>query len=202
MLRSEQIRNFVTLLSSIKDKVIEDRDSLKRNIQSLNSALERYSFSCTHLQAAQNLNRKISILQHKQKDVVPTESRCNIHDIADDTKDLIDSVVDEVKAIGLPSHKDNLEKSVSVTTNVSQKQEQHQNQQQDIVVNILLEAVKDELTGKQRKEILEIVKGKTSEEARKGIFERIKGYGSDVSASIVANLLTNPNVWKALNSLL
>jgi hypothetical protein len=70
-------------------------------------------------------------------------------------------------------------------------------------VSILLESIKDELTGRQRKEVLEIAKNSaTPEEAHKGIWEKLKEFGADVSANIVANILTNPNVWSTLGALL
>lgn len=108
-------------------------------------------------------------------------------------------MVSEVKALGIPIKKANQDRSVNVTTNVSQNQEQNQT----VIVDILLEAIKDELTGRQRKEITEIVnESVTPEEARKTILEKLKDFGHDVSASIVANILTNPNVWNTLGSLL
>lgn len=67
----------------------------------------------------------------------------------------------------------------------------------------MIEAVKDELTGKQRKELLEIAKNaKDPEKARKSIFDKIKGFGEDVAANIVANIVTNPEVWQGLGALL
>ena len=69
-------------------------------------------------------------------------------------------------------------------------------------MNILLDAIKDDLTGKQRKEILEIAKtAKTPKEAHKSILEKLKEFGSDVSASIVDNILTNPQVWGVLGAM-
>lgn len=92
--------------------------------------------------------------------------------------------------------------SINNSLNQSQNQSQKQEQQQDVIVKILFEAVKDELTGKQRKELVAIAKeAATPEEAHKGILEKLKEFGSNVSASIVANILTNPHVWEAMGSL-
>lgn len=91
----------------------------------------------------------------------------------------------------------------TLSQNQKQHQEQNQKQEQDIIVDILLESVKDELTGKQRKELLAIAKAaKDLKEAHKGILEKLKEYGENVSASIVANILTNPDVMTTLGSLL
>ena len=68
----------------------------------------------------------------------------------------------------------------TLSQNQKQHQEQNQKQEQDIIVDILLESVKDELTGKQRKELLAIAKAaKDLKEAHKGILEKLKEYGEN-----------------------
>ena len=105
----------------------------------------------------------------------------------------------EVKALGIPTNKPADDHSVNVSVSQNQKQSQHQ----DVIVNILLDAIKDELTGRQQKEILEIAKNsETPEEARKSIIDKIKGFGDDVAANIIANILTNPSVWSTLGALI
>lgn len=200
MLRTVEINNFTSLLSSIKEKVVEDKVILKDCILQLNGVLERYyCFQDTQLSTADKLKRNILLLERKKCESMPSEPRCNLHDIVEDTRSLIESVISEVKALGIPRKKTANDHSVNV--NVSQSQEQRQTQ--NIIVEILLDAIKDELTGRQRKEIIEIAKRSgTPEEARKGLIEKIKEYGKDVSASIVANLITNPSIWNALGSLL
>ena len=90
---------------------------------------------------------------------------------------------------------------IKIFNNVSQ--EQHQSQQQNLIIEILLEAIKDELTGKQRKDLLEIAERiKDPEKIRKSIFDKIKGFGEGVAANIVANIITNPQVWNNLGMLL
>jgi hypothetical protein len=200
MQREEEARNLVTLFSCLKEQVDEDKVNLRNCILHLNGVLERYyTLQDTPLSTAEKLKRNILLLEHKKCDKITSDPRCNVHDIAEDTKSLIGSVLSEVKALGLPTKKTAQEHSVNVTTNVSQNQEQSQT----VIVNILLDAIKDELTGRQRKEILEIAKNSTTpEEARKSILDKLKEFGSDVTASIVANIITNPNVWSTLSALL
>ena len=82
---------------------------------------------------------------------------------------------------------------VEVNNNLSQSQSQTQSLQ--IVIDIL----KDELTGKQLKDIKEILESKAEVEAKKkSIFDKIKSFGSDIAASIVANIVTNPNILGSL----
>ncbi len=203
-LREEQARGLVSLLNDIKTKVDEDKVNLKNAVIQLNGALERfYDHSDTQLSIADKLKRYILVLEKKKCDFISSDPRCNLHDIAEDTKTLIDSIVAEVNALGIPSRKVSTDKSVNVNTTVTQNQEQHQNQQQDVIVKIMLEAAKDELTGKQRKELLTIAENtKDPKEAQKGIFAKLKEFGEDVAANIVANIMTNPLVWQNLDSLI
>ena len=203
-IREEQAQALIPLLQEIEKKVTEDKVILKNAILHLNGVLERfYSPQDTQMKTAENLERNIRILEKTKKDSFPTETRCNIHNIAEDTKALCDSIITEVKALGIPTRSAVNDKSVNVNTTVTQSQEQKQNQQQEVIVNILLDVIKDELTGKQRKELLAIAKeAKDPQEAYRSVWSKLKEFGEDVTANIVANLITNPQVWQNLGSLL
>lgn len=91
----------------------------------------------------------------------------------------------------------NIDKSVNV--NVNQSQSQSQTQEQKQVVEIFLEAIKDELTGKQFKELKEIAKQEPNpEKAKTKVLDKIKSWSGDVLANVVANIVTNPTVWDGL----
>ena len=66
--------------------------------------------------------------------------------------------------------------------------------------DLFLEAIKDDLTGRQIREIKDVISesGSDKEKARDGIIEKLKSFGSDVAANIVANILTNPIIWGGL----
>lgn len=82
-----------------------------------------------------------------------------------------------------------------VTINVNQSQTQNQSQ----AINIFLESISDEITGKQLKELKAIAnEEKEPEKAKARILEKIKSFGSDVLSNIVANIITNPSVWAGL----
>lgn len=199
----EQKNNIIAILEQKRDYVDEDRDNLANIIISVQNILERYyTKDNAFVKQAEILHQFTTALQTCKKDQYPTYTRCNTKDIAADLKALIDAVKDEISTIGLPgSSKAKVSKGIQITNNVSQTQ--NQSQEQNVIINILLEAIKDELTGKQRKEILEIAKNSASpEEAHRSILDKIKEFGLDVSASIVANILTNPSVWSTLGSLL
>lgn len=91
----------------------------------------------------------------------------------------------------------NNQKEITVNTNINNTNNQSQNQEQSIAINMFLEAIKDDLTGRQLKEIIEVIKESDDDKemARNGIIKKLKSFGSDVAANIVANILTNPAIW-------
>lgn len=86
----------------------------------------------------------------------------------------------------------------SLTINNTNQQEQKQTQ--SITIDLFLEAIKDDLTGRQIREIKDVISesGSDKEKARDGIIEKLKSFGSDVAANIVANIITNPIIWGGL----
>lgn len=89
---------------------------------------------------------------------------------------------------------------ITVNTNINNSNSQSQNQEQSLVVNIFLEAIRDDLAGKQIKELKEIIaeSGNDKEKARNRILAKLKSFGSDVAANIAANIITNPIIWSGL----
>lgn len=76
---------------------------------------------------------------------------------------------------------------------------QTQSQSQDIAIHIFIEAIKDELTGKQLKEIKAIVSEEPEpEKAKSKVIEKLKSFGEDVLTNIVANVITSPTIWGGL----
>lgn len=90
---------------------------------------------------------------------------------------------------------------VTINNSNSQSQSQEQQQNQSLVLEIFVEAIKDELTGRQQKEIKAILEEHEAEpeEAKNKIIEKLKSFGSDVVSNVLANIITNPVVWSAFN---
>lgn len=83
----------------------------------------------------------------------------------------------------------------SITVNVNQEQSQQQHQ----VSDLLIEALKDDLTGRQQKELKEIMQSDDKpEQKRSKIIDKLKSFGSDVLSNIVANIITNPAILSSL----
>lgn len=94
----------------------------------------------------------------------------------------------------------NKQETVHITTNITNSNNQSQSQDQALFINIFLDAIKDDLTGRQIKELKTVVAEADNnlEKARLNIVEKLKSFGANVASNIVANLLTNPNIWRGL----
>ncbi|MDO5525935.1 MAG: peptide chain release factor 1 [Prevotella sp.] len=90
--------------------------------------------------------------------------------------------------------------SINVTTNINNSNSQSQHQEQSMAVDLFIEAIKDDLTGRQIKELKTVVAEADNnlEKARPEIIEKLKSFGTDVASNVVANLLTNPVIWSGL----
>jgi ferritin-like metal-binding protein YciE len=69
-----------------------------------------------------------------------------------------------------------------------------------MAVDLFIEAIKDDLTGRQIKELKQIVENENGdiEKARPKIIDKLLSFGKDVASNIVANILTNPSIWNNL----
>lgn len=99
----------------------------------------------------------------------------------------------------LPRQNNNANPHIDKSVHVNVNQNQSQTQEQSQAVNIFLEAIKDEITGKQLKELKSIAQEEPNpEKAKSKILDKIKSWGESIAASIVANIITNPNIWSGL----
>jgi hypothetical protein len=103
-------------------------------------------------------------------------------------KDLLDACIRELQTFGQPTKK--------VTSNSGINIHLTQNQNQTINIQLLVSALENELTVSQFREINEIMNSpESSADKKKTIIDKLKSFGSDVASNILANILTNPNIW-------
>lgn len=90
--------------------------------------------------------------------------------------------------------------TINITTNVNNSNSQSQSQKQFIDLDLFLETIKDDLTGRQIKELKAVVAEEDNDlkKARSGIIKKLKSFGIDVVSNVVANIITNPTIWKEL----
>ena len=152
--------------------------------------------------------RYIGIKFPNDKDVVEFET-ISREDLSPDQQNGLLAILEALSS--LPSiipdksgidEKKEIEKTINVTTNItnSNRQSQTQNQEQSLAVDLFIEAIKDDLTGRQIKELKEIVTdaGNDLQKARTGIIDKLKSFGSDVMSNIIANIITNPIIWSGM----
>lgn len=104
-----------------------------------------------------------------------------------------------LKAIKLlPNEPEKPNETKGSTNNINITNTQSVSQQ--LTLNIFLDSIKDEITGKDFKALKEIMKDyeKEPEERKSKVIEKIKGFGGDVLSNIVANILTNPTIYSGL----
>lgn len=90
--------------------------------------------------------------------------------------------------------------AINVVTTINNSNSQSQNQEQSLAVELFIEAIKDDLTGRQIKELKAVVAEADNDlqKARPSILAKLKEFGANVASNIVANLLTNPMIWGGL----
>ena len=90
--------------------------------------------------------------------------------------------------------------AINVITTINISNIQSQSLEQSLAVDLFIEAIKDDLTGRQIKELKSVVTEADNDlqKARLSIIAKLKEFGSDVASNIVANLLTNPMIWGGL----
>ena len=120
------------------------------------------------------------------------------------TPSLHDSVLSKLRSMlkhpqkKRPTMNDNNKRNagVNIYNTLSQEQKQEQSQSQKLLQEIFIEAIKDDLTGKQQKELRAILDEHKEdvEKAKPKLVNKILSFGKDVASNILANILTNPNI--------
>ena len=90
--------------------------------------------------------------------------------------------------------------AINVVTTINNSNSQSQSQEQSMAIELFVEAIKDDLTGRQIKELKSVVAEADNDlqKARPSIIAKLKEFGADVASNIVANILTNPMIWGGL----
>lgn len=151
--------------------------------------------------------RYIGINYPNDKDVAEFERVSNI-DICPDQQRMLLAILEAFAVLPtiIPDSKTSLEKNgkkkdaINVTTTINNTNSQSQNQELSLAIDLFIDAIKDDLTGRQIKELKAVVEEADDDlqKARPGIIDKLKGFGADVASNIVANILTNPMIWGGL----
>jgi len=94
-------------------------------------------------------------------------------------KEILDASISEIENFGLPEK----EKKAEVSE----------------IIQIIIDALQDELKGSQFREIKEILKAKDKEEVKKKkIFDKFVNYSAETANEILSKILVNPKVSKEI----
>ena len=113
---------------------------------------------------------------------------------------VLPTVIPDNRTTQVTEKKGKGEDAINVITTINNSNSQSQSQEQAIAVELFIEAIKDDLTGRQIKELKSVVAEANNDlqKARPGIIAKLKEFGADVASNIVANILTNPLIWGGL----
>jgi hypothetical protein len=118
-------------------------------------------------------------------------------------KELLENIIKDIQDFGIPKKLNYSENKSGINISVNQNNTQHQSTNISIQLDFLVEILKDELKGGQIKELKGILESSDEPEGKtKRFIDKIKSFGSDVASNILANLLTNPQVYEQLGRML
>tara|TARA_R110001606_G_scaffold367059_2_gene522439 strand:- start:2864 stop:3472 length:609 start_codon:yes stop_codon:yes gene_type:complete len=190
-----EIDKYLEPLESLKEQKIEDKyelDVWKAN--AINIVIRIYGNDSK--QEEQITNVKYSsfggISVGGPNGTYHSPSSNNISSCKKQCNQLIDGIINDLKSFGLPKLKESKDDNKGINIAINQTQ----SVKQKISLNIILDAIQDELTGKQLKELQNIIENDDKpENKKKKIVEKIKSFGADVATNIIAGILTNPAIY-------
>ena len=89
---------------------------------------------------------------------------------------------------------------IKVNVTVNNNNSQSQNQEQSMLVQQFLDAFRDELTGRQLKELRSVIAESDNDlhKAKPKIIDKLMEFGGNVASNILATILTNSAFWQCL----
>jgi hypothetical protein len=106
-------------------------------------------------------------------------------------KDLLNGYIFELEILEKPkTFQNSTHGGLHLTVNQNQSQEQ----KQMIEIKLIIDIIKDELTGKQLNELKSIIQDNKIEKKNEKIAEKLISFGSNVASGILGNILSNPQL--------
>lgn len=90
--------------------------------------------------------------------------------------------------------------AINISNNITNTNTQSQHQLQQQTIDILIQALEEELSVSQLKEIKQLVREENGdlEKAKPKVIEKLKSFGEGLISNILANIITNPSIWSQL----
>ena len=120
-----------------------------------------------------------------------------------DSQQILESLIKDIERFGLEELKDNNNDSGVVKVNVHQNNEQTQTTKVQVKIDLIVDVLKGELRASEIEQLKEILESSDEpKEKKKKFMDKIKSFGSDVASNILANILTNPQVYEQIGGML
>ncbi|MFP4622225.1 MAG: hypothetical protein ACLFM7_13010 [Bacteroidales bacterium] len=194
-------------IQGIKDfleKSIETIDNMsKREIDSsldqLDSVLLRhYNKRFSYIYKKQVIQNQVRKMMN-----IPEEGE-KLKDLKKDYKRLLSIMLDEINRLGLPGKEDiTIDPSGKVYQQLSHGEQPSQKEQVSLeeqqpqvqLTDVLIKTMEDQMSSAQWEELKTLIrKVRNREEAKSRISEKLRSYGLEECLSILANILTNPEI--------
>jgi hypothetical protein len=120
-----------------------------------------------------------------------------------DSKQLLKSLIKDIERFGLEEPQKEIGAKEVIKVDVNQSN--HQNQSTTVSINLefIFEVLKGELRNSEIEELKEIIESTEEPKVKKKNFmDKIKSFGSDAASNVLANILTNPQVYEQLGKYL
>lgn len=129
-----------------------------------------------------------------------------VYKLKPQVKKMLASLSEDIEVAGIDAyhrvHNTNAN-TVNVHNTNSQNQSQEQSQEVSLNFEFVVECLKSGLRDTEVEELKEILEGDEEPKLKKRKFsEKLKSFGSDVASNILANILTNPQVYGQLGGML
>lgn len=185
---------FITELENLAEKLLTANSKQQIDLaKKVQNTLER-----VYTSPENSFNKRINVLIGKMeiKEFTGVVKGFNSN-LAQELHDLITQAIYDLNKYKDVPQNQHLPTSINISNSLSQSQSQSQTQS----VEILLETLENELTGKQYKELLALLKEKSEPEEKKNkIIEKLKSYGVDILAKVVSSTITNPEILASIIS--
>jgi hypothetical protein len=130
-----------------------------------------------------------------------------VHKKNPQVKKMLDSLVEDIEVVGIEAYhkpeKNNDSSTVTVHNTNAQSQSQEQEQEVTLNFEFVVDCLKSGLRDTEIQELKDILESDDEPKVKKNKFsEKLLSFGSDIASNILANILTNPQVYEQLGGML
>lgn len=183
---------------------------LNSKIEELDQVHSNDEFIGWRLSAVQRL-QVICPDSHIVKEIAkikPTEvysGKSTVHKLKPELKKMLISLVEDLEVMGIEVYKSKENNSSTITVQNSNTQSQSQEQQQKVTLSFefVVECLTKGLRDTEVEELKEILSSDDDPKIKKKKFsEKLRSFGSNVASNVLANIMTNPQVFEQLGGML